>query len=146
MSDRLTTRCPTCGHMGLHSARFRIDDSDVECRFCISCGQQARAEEFAVVIEFDGMTGKSDSEASVLVGRTVRIDIDAFALLCVLSNLQLACRHPGNKGATRPIAEQIGRIFQEAISITPELAALTEAGWREAFDVPVEEEEEDEVG
>lgn len=67
--------------------------------------------------------------------RTV-VELNGVTALQLLAVLQMACRHPQFRGATRATAENFGRGLQRAISVTPHLAALAEAGWRPDFDVP----------
>lgn len=54
----------------------------------------------------------------------------------VMSNLQLACRHPGNLGPSRHLAEAVARRIQDFYGQRdPELGRLAEQGWHECFDV-----------
>lgn len=65
---------------------------------------------------------------------TVRADlIDVWA---VIMGLQVAFSHPDIAGtAMGPVVESVGRQLQEAVCDSPELYALTEAGWNRAADV-----------
>jgi hypothetical protein len=69
----------------------------------------------------------------------VELHLDGIQAMCLLGQIQLACRHVQNTGPTRRIVERIARKLQEAVSITPALAAVAEAGWHEEFDQEVEE-------
>lgn len=61
--------------------------------------------------------------------------IDRFTLWCVMANLQLACRHPRNTGATMREAHDFAVMLQtEKLQLPPELAALAEMGWDKVFD------------
>lgn len=54
----------------------------------------------------------------------------------IVAQLQLACRHPGNLGAGRTIAECFARKLQEALAQrSPDLGRLLERGWFSVFDV-----------
>jgi hypothetical protein len=51
---------------------------------------------------------------------------DAF---CLLSQLQLALRHPKNVGHAAYVGRQLAEDLQEYISVTPNLKLVIEAGW-----------------
>lgn len=65
------------------------------------------------------------------------VRIDGVRALQLLSVLQLACRHPQFQGPTRAAAEKFARLMQQQISVTKNLTAIAEAGWRPEFDEPV---------
>jgi hypothetical protein len=71
----------------------------------------------------------------------IRIDLhlSGTQAMCLLGQLQLACRHPQNRGPTRQVAEEVARDLQVAVSITPALAGVAEAGWHEEYDQEWEE-------
>lgn len=59
-------------------------------------------------------------------------------LLCLISQVQLATRHPGNNGTVRMIAEHFCRELQEVIStFAPDLNDIMEKGWNPDYDVHV---------
>lgn len=61
--------------------------------------------------------------------------IERFTLWCVLANLQLACRHPGNTGTPMREAHDFAVFLQtEKLELPPELAAIAEMGWQRIFD------------
>ncbi len=57
--------------------------------------------------------------------------VEAWALM---SELQLALRHPLNKGGTAKIAMKIAQSLQEQLSITETLRKVAEMGWHAEFD------------
>jgi hypothetical protein len=65
----------------------------------------------------------------------VLLELDGVQAWCLLSSIQLACRHPKFTGPTRQVAEQIGRLLQDAVAPSGALAQLAEAGWNPDFDV-----------
>jgi hypothetical protein len=65
-------------------------------------------------------------------------ELDGLMMFQLLSALQLACRHPNFHGPTRDFVESYAHFLQRGISKTPTLAAMCEAGWNPAYDVPHE--------
>lgn len=61
--------------------------------------------------------------------------LDVYALIVAC---QTAISHPAMPPYLAQGLENVGRQFQEAICDTPELYAITEAGWNRAFDVDPE--------
>jgi hypothetical protein len=57
--------------------------------------------------------------------------LQAWALL---GQLQLALRHPKNKGATADLAKHVAQIIQKQVAVTPALAEVAKRGWN--HDVP----------
>lgn len=53
--------------------------------------------------------------------------VDAWILL---SQLQLALRHPENQGPSAEIARKIARFLQESMQLTGTLAEVAELGWQ----------------
>lgn len=54
---------------------------------------------------------------------------EAIALVSVI---QLACKHPGNKGPAREYAERFARTIGDELSKTPALKQLIDKGWEGA--------------
>lgn len=88
--------------------------------------------------------GIEDSEISLLLQHAISalnpgnisIVIDGITALTVLSQLQLATRHPKNTGPGRKQAEVFARELQKRIEqIMPEHSALMQMGWDQNFDV-----------
>jgi hypothetical protein len=84
----------------------------------------------------DDLEAAFAAEFRELVERTHRLvlsltPLEAWALL---SQVQLACRHPENTGPTRAIAVQIARQFQRQIAGEGALARVAEEGWHTEFD------------
>lgn len=52
--------------------------------------------------------------------------LQAWALL---SQLQLALRHPENKGATADIGRHFAEVIQKQVAVTPALAEVAKRGW-----------------
>lgn len=60
----------------------------------------------------------------------IEITIDPPTALCVIAQIQLAIRHPENRGPSKGIAETFARKLQTALSRDhPELATVMELGW-----------------
>ena len=57
--------------------------------------------------------------------------VEAWALL---SQIQLASRHPKNLGSTREMAEQIARKLQAVVAREGALKIVAESGWDPAYD------------
>lgn len=68
----------------------------------------------------------------------LQITITAVEAFIIMSQLQLASRHPANTGPSANIAHRFARTLQQAVCLTPNLQAVAEAGWNPAFDVPTE--------
>ena len=66
--------------------------------------------------------------------QTITLKLTALDAWAILSQIQLASRHPENTGPTRNIAERIARQLQEQIATTPALAQTAEAGWDPEYD------------
>lgn len=64
------------------------------------------------------------------------VDIDLTLACCLIAQVQLACRHRGNNGASREIAEEFARKLQEqVVQVAPENSAILEMGWNPDFDI-----------
>jgi len=72
--------------------------------------------------------------ARVLKGSKLVLELDGIACLTLLGNLQLALRHPANRGLSSNIALEIARRIEGHLSVTPALRALCAMGWRPEFD------------
>ena len=55
---------------------------------------------------------------------------------CVLSQLQLAFRHPANTGPVRQLAEKTARRLQAIVAPSGALAEVAEMGWDPQYDEP----------
>ena len=55
----------------------------------------------------------------------------------LLAQLQLALRHPANKGPGAEFARTLARKLQVHLSVNPLLTALCEKGWDPEFDLPI---------
>lgn len=65
----------------------------------------------------------------------INCEFDIPTLLCVLSQVQLATRHPDNNGIAKDIAVKAAKIMQAAIAkAVPELDEIMELGWYSEFD------------
>jgi hypothetical protein len=52
----------------------------------------------------------------------------------ILANLQLALRHPDNKGAMAEIAKSLAQQIEKQIATTPALAEVAKRGWNPKYD------------
>ncbi len=65
------------------------------------------------------------------------LELDGCAAFAVLSQLQLAFRHPDNHGSARRLAEGVAREIEAALAAAgPEAARVCAAGWPADEDVP----------
>jgi hypothetical protein len=69
----------------------------------------------------------------------VHVDLSPLEIFCVLSQVQLASRHPENRGDSLVIAERALRRLQPYVGVTDALRRLAEAGWDPQFDQVAEE-------
>ena len=71
---------------------------------------------------------------------TINAEMDVNTILAVISHIQLACRHPENKGVSNELAREFALKIQETITpIAPELAEVLASGWDEGPEVSEEE-------
>lgn len=73
-------------------------------------------------------------------GRGVTLAIRLADLFCVIGNLELALRHPGNKGASSEVVRRIGgQMCAILIEEVPELGEEKELmeSWKKSFDFKV---------
>lgn len=65
----------------------------------------------------------------------VEINVGKYELWCLLTAIQLACRHPKFIGPTREVVEPLARDFGNAIAANDsDLRMLFEMGWNPEFD------------
>lgn len=64
----------------------------------------------------------------------VPILISPLDIWIILSQMQLALRHPENKGASSKMARDIARQLQEIVAPEGALKQVAEMGWQEEFD------------
>ncbi len=62
------------------------------------------------------------------------IHLSGYQAWCLLSQIQLACRHPDNDGPTRQIAEGIAHVIEQSVATTPALQEVARRGWDPAYD------------
>lgn len=66
----------------------------------------------------------------------VRLELSKFDLWCLLSTVQLACRHPRFTGPSRDVVERIARRIGAALTANDaDLRLCFAAGWEKSFDV-----------
>jgi hypothetical protein len=66
----------------------------------------------------------------------IEIMVPAEMLFAVLGNLQLALRHPGNKGPSTTIVRAFADLIQRALTdVNSDLGRVCERGWHSCFDV-----------
>ncbi len=71
--------------------------------------------------------------------RPIQLELSPDQAFCLVATIQLALRHPGNRGPTSKVAEAIGRALQDGLAAQDaELGRLCERGWHPVFDVPRE--------
>lgn len=65
----------------------------------------------------------------------VKITIDYKTAICLIAQIQLASRHPDNKGDSQKIAEHFARQLQKWVSqVKPEDDELIESGWMPPYE------------
>lgn len=66
----------------------------------------------------------------------LKLDINVFTLMCVVANIQLALRHPGNTGPSTEAAQAFVLETQKELgSVHPIFARMIDQGWDPRFDV-----------
>lgn len=84
--------------------------------------------------EKDGLAALARLQADP---QTVAVEMSKVEAFMLLGQLQLALRHPHNRGPSSDVARGVARSIQEALSRgDPVLARLAEMGWDPAHDVP----------
>lgn len=67
----------------------------------------------------------------------VTLKTDVATAVCVVSAIQLACRHEAYTGPAREIVENFARqVAAHLGTLRPEIEEMLELGWRPEFDVP----------
>jgi hypothetical protein len=69
-----------------------------------------------------------------MVEAPLALHVNPYVAICVLGSLQLALRHPHNRGAAAHVARTFADKLQAYLAQTPALAEVTEQGWHEEFD------------
>ncbi len=64
----------------------------------------------------------------------ITITLSAVEAWVLMSQLQLALRHPKNKGSSAAIVMKIAQNLQDELAITDVLKEVAEMGWRKEFD------------
>lgn len=65
----------------------------------------------------------------------IPLDIDRLAIVTIISQIQLALRHPGNNGQSAEDAKEICRQLQTAFEPDSAIAQVIEIGWNPLFDM-----------
>lgn len=66
----------------------------------------------------------------------IEMEIDCLVAMCIIGNIQLACRHHLNVGPSRLIAENFARELQKRVAYHwPDKAVVMEMGWNPDFDI-----------
>lgn len=86
----------------------------------------------------DPLEAQFIQEFAALAKRAERISLEIRSLdaWILLSQLQLALRHPENNGPSADKARQIARRLQSLVAPTGALKIVAERGWDTYFDVP----------
>ena len=71
----------------------------------------------------------------------VEIEFSALELWIILSQMQLAIRHPDNNGSGRDIAVKIAKRIQGKIASNGALGEVAKRGWDPNYDTEAESEE-----
>ena len=71
-------------------------------------------------------------------GKMITLKMDTASVSCVISGLQLALRHPGNRGhASKTMRKVVDKLIQQFDQLDPELAKLLRLGDDPGHDVGV---------
>ena len=86
----------------------------------------------------DALFRQFEVEFAALAAEVRQIDLRLTPIQAwvLISQIQLACRHPANTGPARDIAEQIARKLISAVAPGGALAIVAEQGWNPRYDVP----------
>lgn len=92
----------------------------------------------------DTLLSRFSTEFNELSTETnLHLEISPLAAFTLLSQLQLAFRHPGNTGSARLLAEDIARQLQKALCLPGSaLHEIAERGWHQEFDLGRKESED----
>lgn len=85
----------------------------------------------------DTLLSRFGAEFNELSSETnLHLEISPLAAFTLLSQLQLAFRHPGNTGSARLLAEDIARQLQSSLCLPGSaLHEIAERGWHREFDL-----------
>lgn len=92
------------------------------------------------VAEVKGLLASPDWQALKAVP-PLMLQVRADQAFMLLAQLQLALRHPGNKGPSAFFARTLGATIQKHISVNATIEALCQKGWDPEFDIPREPRE-----
>ncbi len=65
---------------------------------------------------------------------TVAVELSPLQMWVLLATIQLACRHPLFRGATRTVVEGIAQDLQRRVASRGALAEVAERGWQRRYD------------
>jgi hypothetical protein len=82
------------------------------------------------------------AEMAALADKPVELHMTGLDAWVLLSQLQLALRHPGNIGASAEMARVIAGKLQEAVAVSPALFVVAVRGWDPEYDVERSPKEE----
>jgi len=67
----------------------------------------------------------------------INLTLEPGSVITIIAQLQLALRHPGNRGRSADNARRIARTLQDILAQQdPEIGRYLEKGWHECWDVP----------
>lgn len=68
----------------------------------------------------------------------IAVALNIPTALCLISQIQLAARHPDNNGPVRRVTEGFCRELQGIVcQLAPDLEDIVEKGWNPEYDVPI---------
>lgn len=79
-------------------------------------------------------------EMAALEQERFSLEMSGIQLWVVLANLQLALRHPGNRGPSAAIARGVAESLEGVVTRYAAMARVAAMGWDEAYDEPWGEE------
>lgn len=62
-------------------------------------------------------------------GPSISLELEGHEAFIIMTQLQLALRHPDNTGPSRDVAVAVARALQGVVAVTPTLKMVAESGW-----------------
>ena len=85
-------------------------------------------------------TQKEIDAIALLKDLPVNFSIDGLTTFMIISQLQLAMRHPGNRGQTSQVVRDIVIDLQNQLQTrSPDIKPILDKGWHPEFDVDIDE-------
>lgn len=110
---------------------------------CLNCKKvmEAREKKMADItkIPTEDLAEQFKDDFAGLHEKTHAMECSYLDLWCLLSAVQLACRHPEFTGPTREIAEALARDIFNEMDLSPTLREVARRGWEPEYDEVINE-------